>query len=61
MIGQLLPWLPVSTRPAGMSPVCFPKPARFLTGPAAEMLEKTVGLAVVTLLGILEQGERNAG
>lgn len=29
--------------------------------PAAEMLEETVGLAAVTILGILEQGERNSG
>lgn len=31
MIGQPLLWLPVSTTPAGISPVCFRKPGRFLT------------------------------
>lgn len=38
---------------------CFTRPPD--SRPAAEMLEETVGLAAVTILGILEQGERNSG
>lgn len=65
-------WLAVSTVPVRPWPrpwsrrLCFLVLVVGLTRPpdrrpAAEMFEETIALAAVTVLGILEQGERAAG
>lgn len=58
----------LSAPPLQLNAAClFPDPGVVVplvppdSRPAAEMLEETVGLAAVTILGTLEQGERNSG